>query len=78
MILVLLIFIFVCVFYGNLVLNNLNDEFINVVYLKFVRLSFYVFRWYNGFYVVNGMFFDFIYILVEKFFWLRIDFGVRY
>lgn len=78
MIFVLLVFVFVCVFYDNLVLSNLNDEFINVVYLKFVRLSFYIFIWYNGFYVVNGMFFDYIYILVEKFFWLRIDFGVRY
>lgn len=78
MILVLLTFTLVCVFHGNLVFSNSNDELTNVAYSKSVRLSSYASRWHNGFYAVNGMFSDFIHTLVEKSPWLRIDLGARY
>lgn len=66
----LLVFVFICVFYLNVIL--IYVVFINVVYLKLVMLSF---RFKNvlELNIVNGLLFDYIYILVEKFFWFRID-----
>lgn len=78
MILLLLTFTLVCVFHGNLVFSNSNDELTNVAYSKSVRLSSFASRWHNGFYAVNGMFSDYIHTLEEKSPWLKIDLGARY
>lgn len=69
----LLVFVFICVFYLNI--NSIVSYFVlkNVVYVKLVMLSFEMFLLLN---VVNGFLFDFVYILGEKFFWLRIDLEV--
>lgn len=75
---ILVLLTFVCVFHGNLVFSNSNDELTNVAYSKSVRLSSFASRWHNGFYAVNGMFSDYIHTLVEKSPWLRIDLGARY
>lgn len=78
MFLLLLVFVFVCICYVDIIICYY--EFINVVYLKLVILSFFFDNdlCYVGFKVVNGLFFDFIVIVVERFLWLRIDFGVRF
>lgn len=60
-------------FYVNVILSNV--VFINVVYFKLMILSF-EYGFFLGKNVVNGFLFDFIYIGIEKFFWLRIDLGV--
>lgn len=75
---ILVLLTFVCVFHGNLVFSNSNDELTNVAYSKSVRLSSFASRWHNGFYAVNGMFSDYIHTLEEKSPWLRIDLGARY
>lgn len=69
----LLVFLFICVFYLNI--NSIVSYFVlkNVVYVKLVMLSLEMFLLLN---VVNGFLFDFVYILGEKFFWLRIDLEV--
>lgn len=69
----LLVFVFICVFYLNI--NCIVSYFVlkNVVYVKLVMLSLEMFLLLN---VVNGFLFDFVYILGEKFFWLRIDLEV--
>lgn len=69
----LLVFVFICVFYLNI--NSIVSYFVlkNVVYVKLVMLSLEMFLLLN---VVNGFLFDFVYILGEKFFWLRIDLEV--
>lgn len=69
----LLVFVFICVFYLNI--NSIVSYFVlkNVVYVKLVMLSLEMFFLLN---VVNGFLFDFVYILGEKFFWLRIDLEV--
>lgn len=75
---ILVLLTFVCVFHGNLVFSNSNDELTNVAYSKSVRLSSFASRWHNGFYAVNGMFSDYIHTLEEKSPWLKIDLGARY
>lgn len=69
----LLVFVFICVFYLNI--NSIVSYFVlkNVVYVKLVMLSLEMFLLLN---VVNGFLFDYVYILGEKFFWLRIDLEV--
>lgn len=75
---ILVLLTFVCVFHGNLVFSNSNDELTNVAYSKSARLSSFASRWHNGFYAVNGMFSDYIHTLEEKSPWLKIDLGARY
>lgn len=75
---ILVLLTFVCVFHGNLVFSNSNDELTNVAYSKSVRLSSFASRWHNRFYAVNGMFSDYIHTLEEKSPWLKIDLGARY
>lgn len=70
----ILLFFFVLLFYVNVIVSYYG--LINLVYFKKISFSFMYFLYsYLGLNVVNGCFIDFIVILVEKFFWMVIDFG---